>query len=123
MPKVYAPPIGKVSKVPPHHTVCHVIVGKDTPFEGTREVRIPANYPPAACSLLIVEAGEPVPWTKPQDIAGDAYDHLPDLHGGLFKDEFRVAFLDGHVDFEKEPMSRKTVAEWLVWPRWCRLPD
>jgi hypothetical protein len=123
MPTVYAPPLGKRSKVPPYHTVCHAIVGKDTAFEGTRGVRIPANYPSAACSLLIVEAGDPVPWTKPQEIAGDPYDHLPELHGGLFKDEFRVAFLDGHVTFMKEPMNRKTMAEWMVWPRWCRLPD
>ena len=122
MPTMYAPPSGKKSKVPAYHTVCHVFVGRDTAFEGTRGVRIPANCPQATHVILVVEAGEPVPWTKPEDITCDPYGPLPDLHG-VFKDEYRVAFLDGHVTFGKEPMNNKTIAEWLVTPRWCRLPD
>src|SRR6516225_10697984 len=41
MPSVYAPPPGKVSKIPPYHTVCHVFVGKDTAFEGREGLRRP----------------------------------------------------------------------------------
>ena len=122
MPAVYAPPLGKRSRVPPYHTVCHVFVGKDTAFEGTRGVRIPANHPSAAAILLFVEAGEPVPWTKPEEIDGDSYGPLPDLHG-VFKDEFRAACLDGHVDFMKEPTRfNKTLSERMC-VRFCRLPD
>src|SRR5215470_13169211 len=34
MPHAYAAPGSKAKKIPPHHTVCHVFVGKGTPFEG-----------------------------------------------------------------------------------------
>src|SRR5689334_2744482 len=33
MPGSYAAPGSKKSKLPPYHTVCHVLVGKGTPFE------------------------------------------------------------------------------------------
>src|SRR5919201_819842 len=44
MPATYAPPRGKASKVPPHHTVCHVFVGQGTAFEGRQGLRLAEDF-------------------------------------------------------------------------------
>jgi hypothetical protein len=98
MPRTYAPPRGKQSKVPANHTVVHVFVGPGTAFEGPRGVAI-GDFPDGTSStLLLVEAGDPVPWTKPEDIA-----YAPDRPvlplPGLFKDGFRAGMVDGSVRF------------------------
>jgi hypothetical protein len=45
---------------------------------------------------LIVEAGEPVPWTKPDELPYSASKSLPKL-GGSFDEGFIAAFCDGKV--------------------------
>ena len=45
-------------------------------------------------TLLVVEAGKPVPWTKPEDLAFDPDQPLPDLTG-IFNDRIRIAMADG----------------------------
>ncbi|MHB1424212.1 MAG: hypothetical protein ACYC3I_13635 [Gemmataceae bacterium] len=47
-------------------------------------------------TILVVEAGNAVPWTKPQDLPYEADKPLPEL-GGLFADVFQAAFADGAV--------------------------
>jgi hypothetical protein len=47
---------------------------------------------------LLVEAGNPVPWTKPEDIAYAADRPVLPLPG-LFKDGFRAGMVDGSVRF------------------------
>src|SRR5437868_1562092 len=79
MPKVYAPTVtGKPAK--PHATYYQVFTGPDTPFNPkaargapiTLGARIPASIPDGTSNtVLVVEAGEPVPWTKPQDLPYD----------------------------------------------------
>jgi hypothetical protein len=97
MPATYAPPPGKASKVPPHHTVCQVFVGRGAAFEGREGLRLPADFPDGTSNtLLVVEAGEPVPWTKPEDLAYDPGGRLPGLRC-LFRDGFRAALGDGSV--------------------------
>ena len=44
----------------------------------------------------MVEAREPVVWTKPEDIKFDAAKDLPKL-GGLFDGDFHVLLMDGSV--------------------------
>jgi len=61
MPAVYAAPGYKKSRLPPHHTVCHVFIGPGTAFEGPRGLPW-SDFPDGQSNtLLIVEAGEPVP--------------------------------------------------------------
>jgi hypothetical protein len=109
MPAVYAPPRGKRLRVPPHHTVVHVLVGKGAAFEGKKGLAIPKDFPDGTSNtLLVVEAGKPVPWTKPEDIPFDPDGPLPRLNG-LFDDGFRAALADGSVVF----VSRKT-DEWVL---------
>jgi hypothetical protein len=45
-------------------------------------------------TFLFVEAGEPVPWTKPQELPYDPDGPLPDLRC-VFRDGFRSCLVDG----------------------------
>jgi hypothetical protein len=110
MPATYAPPPGKAKKVPPHHTVCQVFVGKHTAFEGREGgVRLSDDFPDSTSNtLLVVEAGEPVPWAKPVDLDYDPEGPLPDLRC-LFKDGFRVCLADGSVRWIPKEMSETTL--------------
>jgi hypothetical protein len=94
MPEVYAPPPGKVCKVPPYHTVCHVFVGKGTAFEGREGLRLREDFPDGTSNtFMIVEAGPPVPWTKPEELVYDPDGPLPELTC-LFRNGFRAAAVD-----------------------------
>jgi hypothetical protein len=105
MPKVFAPPmVGKPAKA--GHTFYQVFTGNDAIFDprltraggGTLQIgpRIFTIKDGTSNTALVVEAGEPVPWTKPEDIAYDPKKPLPKL-GGLFKECFQVAMADGSV--------------------------
>jgi prepilin-type processing-associated H-X9-DG protein len=57
-------------------------------------------------TLLLLEAGTPVPWTKPEDISYDPNKPLPKL-GGAFPGVINAAFADGSVhtlrrDFDED---------------------
>src|SRR5260370_23303141 len=59
---------------------------------------------PIACldgtsnTILVVEAGASVPWTKPEDLPYVADQALPKF-GGLFGGDFHALFADGVVKF------------------------
>jgi hypothetical protein len=96
MPRNYAAPSPKAKKVPPYHTFCKVFVGKGAAFEGREGLRLSADFPDGVSNtLLVVEAGEPVPWTKPDDLPFDPDGPLPDLRG-LFERGFRACTADCH---------------------------
>jgi len=109
MPSTYAPPPGKRSRMPADHTVCHVLVGKGTPFEEGREVKFNKECFPDGTSntILIVEAGPPVPWTKPEEIPYDPDAPLPHLDT-LFHDMIRLVFADGHRLHIRKDISEST---------------
>ncbi len=97
MPSTYAAPGSKRKLMPPNHTVCHVYAGPGSLFDG------PKGQPLSACTdglsntLMIVEAGEPVPWTKPENIPfGPDWPVHPRT---IFRDGFRVCLGDGSVRF------------------------
>jgi hypothetical protein len=97
MPSTYAPPSGKRKRVPDYHTVCHVFVGRGTAFEGTEGLRLDKDFDDGTSNtVLVIEAGEPVPWTKPEEISFDPDKPLPPLRR-LFKDMVRVGMADGTV--------------------------
>src|SRR5207248_7805224 len=95
MPSSYAPPPRKRGMMPPYHTVVHVFVGKGAAFEGGQGLRLKEDFPDGlANTLLVVEAGKPVPWTKPENLTYDPDGPLPDLRG-IFPDAFRARMGDG----------------------------
>jgi hypothetical protein len=109
MPTVYALPGRKKSLVPDCHTVCHVFLGKGTPFEGPVGLPMAQAFANGTCNtLLIVEAGKPVPWTKPDELLYDPDGPLPDLRC-VFRDGFRAALGDGSSLFINKETSEATL--------------
>jgi hypothetical protein len=105
MPKLYAPVTGKAK---PGLTYYQVFVGKDAPFNGTIGPRFPASFTDGTSNtFLVAEAGEAVPWTKPQDIPFDGKT-VPRL-GGLFADGFHVAMVDGTVRFVPKGADERAI--------------
>ena len=47
---------------------------------------------------MVAEAGDPVPWTKPEDLAYDEAKPLPKLCG-MFAGGFNAGFADGSARF------------------------
>jgi hypothetical protein len=108
MPATYAAPGSKASKLPPYHTVCHLFVGKGTAFEGNEGLRLQEFTDGLSNTFFVVEAGEPVLWTKPEDLAYDPDGALPELRC-LFKDGFRAALGDGSTRFVRKGTSEATL--------------
>ena len=97
MPKVYAPPEGRTTKEP-YMTYYQVFTGPSAFFGGPKGQRLSQIRDGSSNTLLTVEAGEPVLWTKPEDVVVDPKKPLPKL-GGLFPElpTFNVGFADGSV--------------------------
>jgi RNA polymerase sigma factor (sigma-70 family) len=105
MPKVYAP-VGGVETKEKHMTFYQVFTGKGTIFEGSKALKIQDILDGTSNTALVVEAGEPVIWTKPDDLPYDENKPLPKL-GGLFKGAFNMAMADGSVRFVKAKFDEK----------------
>jgi hypothetical protein len=108
MPCVYAP-------VTPRETTSYAtyyqrVVGPGSLFDTDEGTRADVNIC-ARPALMIVEAAEPVPWTKPEDLPYDDGKPLPKL-GGPFEDGFYESFADGSVRFlsrEQSPESLRAL--------------
>jgi uncharacterized protein (TIGR03067 family) len=96
MPAVYAPVAGKTKE--PHSTYYQVFTGPGTVFDSEKRLTFGAISAADGTSntLLVVEAGEAVLWTKPDDLKYDPKGPLPKL-GGMFQDVFHAALTDGSV--------------------------
>jgi hypothetical protein len=134
MPKLYAPPLsGKPAK--PHTTYYQVFTGPDTPFDPraasggpnlTLGPRVIDFKDGTSNTLLVVEAGEAVPWSKPVEVVYDAKKPVPKL-GGLFPEGFHAALADGSVKFLGRKIDEKTLRA-LITPAggekidWKKIP-
>jgi hypothetical protein len=99
MPEFYAPPGYTKDRAPPYHTFIHVFYGNGAPFEWSTGKAFPTDcLNGTASTMLIIEAGKPVPWTKPEDLPYDPNKPLPDLESP-FKDGFRASALGGDVSY------------------------
>src|SRR5262249_41306492 len=93
--KVYSPVLGKGA---PNTTYYRVFVGEGAIFEEKKETRFQDVTDGTSNTILVVEAGEAVPWTKPDELPFGAGKPIPKL-GGQFKDTFPLALADGSVHF------------------------
>jgi hypothetical protein len=106
MPAVFAPVVP--TDTAPYSTYYQVFVGPGALFdeeEGTRTAEVTDGV---AWTLMVVEAAEPVPWTKPEVLPYDKGEPLPKL-GGQFEDGFYVAFADGSARFLSRKITRETL--------------
>jgi RNA polymerase sigma factor (sigma-70 family) len=95
IPKWYAPVRKPTAR--PYDTYYQVFVGKGTAFEPGPGLRLPDSFPDGTSkTLLVVEADDPVPWTKPTDLPYAPDRPLPKV-GGQFPDSFHLAMGDGSV--------------------------
>jgi hypothetical protein len=106
MPQVYAAPGMKTSQ--PNVTFYQVFVGKGAVFEGHREITLYPGIPDGtSTTILAIEAADPVPWTKPEDLIFDPHKDIPKL-GGIFEAGFNFLAADGSVhDAKKNPDPKK----------------
>jgi hypothetical protein len=117
-PRCYEPALG--GNDAPGLTRYQLFVGAGTPFE--REGLTWQDFPDGpANTILVAEAGEPVPWSKPADLAFHPGGPLP-LLGGAFgkpvhflcyevgrRPGFNAVFGDGKTRFIREETDDGTV--------------
>jgi prepilin-type processing-associated H-X9-DG protein len=95
MPKIYAPVAGTTREL--GMTYYQVFVGPGAAFEAKMPMNLGRNFTDGTSgTILVIEAGEPVPWTKPDDLAFDINKPLPKI-GGMFDGTANVLMADGAV--------------------------
>jgi hypothetical protein len=109
MPKCYADLGGKCKK---GHTFYQAFAGDGALMNGN-PVLIDSIPDGTMNSIMVVEAGEAVPWTKPADIPFDPKKPLPKL-GGLYDGNFHVAFCDGAVRYVKKGVKEETLKKFIT---------
>ncbi len=106
MPPVYAPVRGKMKE--PYATYYQVFVGQNAVFEGRDGRSLAEITDGTSNTLLVIEAGPPVPWSKPEDIAFVPDQPIPQLET-QFPGGFNVAFCDGSARFLKRTIDPKVL--------------
>ena len=103
MPGVYANPTGGLQS---GHTPYFVLAGKDTVFSGKEGTRVQDIVDGLSNTLMVVEAKQAVPWTKPDDIPYASDKPLARL-GGLHPRGFHALLCDGSVRFISDAVDEK----------------
>jgi RNA polymerase sigma factor (sigma-70 family) len=96
MPDVYAPVIR--TDEPKGATYYQVFTGPGAMFEDPLGPKLLDIKDGTSNTIMVVEAGSPVPWTKPEDLEIARDKPLPPL-GRLFGDGFNAAIADGSVRY------------------------
>ena len=111
MPITYADPRATPAPAPPGTTFYKVFTGEGTPLSGKKRMQLHAISDGTSNTAMVVAAGSPVTWTKPDDIPFDASKPLPDLTKPF--DQLLVAFCDGSV--RALPASSFAKPEWQAF--------
>ena len=108
MPPIYGPFRGKKDN-PPGSTFYRVFVGKNTPFgEATQFADLKRGL---SNTIMAIEADEPVPWTKPDELEIGADKPFPKL--GLTADMVLVVMFDGSVRSFPKPLDEAEIRKMI----------
>jgi len=108
MPWAFSP-IERSPPQQPYTTLFRVFVGQGTAFEGHEGLQLKDDFGARISdTILIVEAGDPVPWTKPEDIPYDKNRPLPKL-GAIFKGYFHAALADASTRRIRQDIKEATL--------------
>lgn len=115
-------PIGKIlikaliapapAKGPNENSCYQVLVGKGTPFPGIRSTQLP-RVEWYSETILIVEAKDRVPWTKPEDLAYSEKKPLPPM-GRSTPLGFHALMADGCVRLIRHDLGEKKIRP-MIW--------
>jgi prepilin-type processing-associated H-X9-DG protein len=105
MPKTYALPTAPLK---PGETYYRALVGNGAAFETIRGTRFADFTDGLSNTLLVVEAAEGVPWTKPDELEYDPEKPLPKF-GTFSNGGFNALFGDGSVRFILPSIAEKTL--------------
>jgi hypothetical protein len=110
MPKVYLAPNAPPTREP-GMTYYQVFVGGGAPWErSSKQPSIPRTFVDGTSNtIMVAEAGEPVIWTKPDDLAYDPQKPLPKLGNIWNRLGFMVAMADGSVRLVAPTVTEKTL--------------
>lgn len=106
MPRVYQLP--SEQKPGTDQTHYQVFVGNGAIFETNRGLGLMDIPDGTSNTILIVEANQAVPWTKPEDLPYNPNGPLPPL-GAAFAWGFNTAFADGSVHFIPKDTPEQTL--------------
>jgi len=106
IPKVYAPPGGKPAQES-FGTYYQVFVGPGAAFEDKARINFGSFTDGTSNTILAIEAAEPVPWTKPEDLAFSPDQPLPRL--GQSKDGAYCLCVDGSVRVLPKETNEKII--------------
>jgi len=115
MPKIYAP-VRQDGSVPDGWTFYQVFTkpGGAFPLDGKGPTLAKiANQDGTAKTFLLAEAGHPVPWTKPADVAFDPKGAIPKL-GHAVSTGFHGVMFDGNVYFINNSTSQENIRRWII---------
>lgn len=119
IPATYAEP--NVKPKAPFATHYQVFTGLGTLFEGSKRVKLADITDGTSNTIMLVEAAEAVPWTKPDDVNYSTEKALPRF-GSLIPGGFHIGFCDGSVRFVSDKFEESLLRA-LISPRGGEVVD
>jgi uncharacterized protein DUF1559 len=119
MPHVYLTP-SQYEQKELYATHYQVFTGGGAIFDASPKVRLLSLKDIAAAggnskTILVVEAAEPVPWTKPEDLPYSPDQPLPKLGGLFVRKGFHVMMADGGTRWMPVDTDESTIRAMITW--------